>query len=370
LPGGCRPALRPTDRAASEAALLTGLDHSCLSRDRCGHLSIGVNPAPCHSIKVGSWSLYQQCHQGQSSDICLVMRRREFAELVVILAAVGLVSTLLVRRSSIQKSALATPRPPTSLLSARIELTGDWDQDLRRAAGQVLERARQACLGDIRLVSDRQPGWLRVEESSGTPAIWLHPDDPGMAWIIVNIGERDWSKLAYQFGHELGHVFANSWQRDDKPSLPCQWLEEALVEAFSLRGLGLLAAGWKKNPPFAGDGAFGDAIARYRENIVREYASLADSQGLTHDAEAWFADHRAEIEAGGLVPYGQAMAGVLLSEFEAEPDCVEAIGALNRWPGRTAVPIADYLRRWESSCEELEASVRLPMRLRELLKLS
>ena len=61
-----------------------------------------------------------------------------------------------------------------------------------------------------------------------------------MAWIIVDVGTRDWCNLAYQFGHELGHVVANSWARDAKPGGPCQWLEEALVEAFSFRGLGRL----------------------------------------------------------------------------------------------------------------------------------
>ena len=38
------------------------------------------------------------------------------------------------------------------------------------------------------------------------------------------------SVLAYQFGHELGHVTANSWQPRGKPQLPSQWLEEAPVE--------------------------------------------------------------------------------------------------------------------------------------------
>ncbi len=50
---------------------------------------------------------------------------------------------------------------------------------------------------------------------------------------------------------------ANSWQPHAKPKPPCQWIEEALVEAFSLRGLGRLAQSWKQNPPFAGDSAFG-----------------------------------------------------------------------------------------------------------------
>ena len=40
---------------------------------------------------------------------------------------------------------------------------------------------------------------------------------------------------------------ANSWQPHAKPRLPCQWLEEALVESFSLRGLGRLAKSWKRD---------------------------------------------------------------------------------------------------------------------------
>jgi hypothetical protein len=261
--------------------------------------------------------------------------------------------------------------PSQTLLTAPIELAGDWGGMLEGAAVQVVERMRHACLDRVRLLSDRQPTRLRVDEhTSGNPAVWLHPDGSSMAWIIVDIGERDWSKLAYQFGHELGHVFANSWQADAKPATPCQWLEEAMVEAFSLRGLGRLATSWKENPPFAGDNAFGDAIAEYRESIIRGYAALADSQGLSRDAAAWFGDHRSEIEIPGLNPFAQAMSRTILTEYEAAPDCVEALGALNRWPGRTGVPIAGYLKLWEASCAELQASPRLPVRLRELLRIT
>ncbi|MBZ9668696.1 hypothetical protein LB536_03005 [Mesorhizobium sp. ES1-3] len=260
---------------------------------------------------------------------------------------------------------------PKSLLSASIELAGDWGHMLPRAADQVVERMRHACLDGVRLVSDRQPTRLRVDEhTSGPPAVWLHPDGSSMAWIIVDIGERDWSKLAYQFGHELGHVTANSWQSDAKPAPPCQWLEEAMVEAFSLRGLGRLAKGWKENPPFAGDNAFGDVIAEYRQNIIRGYTALADSQGLTRDAAAWFTNHRREIEIPGLNPFAQAMSVTILAEYDRAPECVEALGALNRWPGRTGVPIDEYLKRWEASCAELQASPRLPVRLRELLRIA
>ncbi|WP_312887751.1 hypothetical protein [Mesorhizobium caraganae] len=288
----------------------------------------------------------------------------------------GLVYATLIRQRNIDMRQMAMAAQPSlpvasssTLLTGPIELAGDWGDTLPRSADQVVERMRLACFDGVRLVSDRQPTRLRVDQhTSGQPAIWLHPDGTSMAWIIVDIGERDWSKLAYQFGHELGHVAANSWQADAKPAPPCQWLEEAMVEAFSLRGLGRLATSWKENPPFAGDNAFGDAIAEYRESIIRGYAALADSQGLSRDAAAWFGDHRSEIEIPGLNPFAQAMSRTILTEYEA-PDCVEALGALNRWPGRAGVPIAEYLKLWEASCAELQASPRLPVRLRELLRI-
>ncbi|SDA98553.1 hypothetical protein SAMN02927914_06251 [Mesorhizobium qingshengii] len=296
------------------------------------------------------------------------MLRRDFVTLL------GGFAGAVIGRDAVGKgSAVLTP-PTTaspSLLAAPIELAGDWGHMLPRSAEQVVERMRHACLDGVRLVSDRQPRRLRVDEhTSGTPAIWLHPDGSSMAWIIVDIGERDWSKLAYQFGHELGHVLCNSWQPDAKPAPPCQWLEEAMVEAHSLRGLRHLARSWKEDPPFAGDNAFGDAIARYRQDIIDRYTGLADSQGLAGDAAKWFADNRSEIEIPGLNPFAQAMSVTILAEYDRAPDCVEALGALNRWPGRTGVPIAEYLRRWEANCLELQASPRLPVRLRELLRIA
>ena len=140
-----------------------------------------------------------------------------------------------------------------------------------------------------------------------------------------------------------------------------------MVEAFSLRGLGRLAQSWKQNPPFAGDNEFGNAIADYREDIIQRYAKLAEEQGITKDSAAWFADHRCEIESGGPHSFSQAASLTILAEYERAPDCVEALGALNRWPGRTGVPIEDYFDQWEASCTELQASLLLPTRVRKML---
>ena len=139
------------------------------------------------------------------------------------------------------------------------------------------------------------------------------------------------------------------------------------MEAFSIRGLGRLAESWKQNPPFAGDNAFGNAIADYRQNIIQKYSVIADQQGMTSDPAKWFADHRSEIEESGLNPFALASSLIILAEYERTPSCVEALGALNRWPGRSGIPIQDYLRQWEASCAELGASSVLPARLREML---
>ena len=267
---------------------------------------------------------------------------------------------------------MVTLSPPVevapTLLSAPIELAGDWGHMLPRSADLVVERMRHACLDGIRLVSDRQPTRLRVDEhKSGPPAIWLHPDGSTMAWIIVDIGERAWCQLAYQFGHELGHVLANSWQPHAEPKPPCQWLEEALVEAFSLRGLGRLAKSWKQDPPFPGDNKYGNKIAEYRRNIVQRYTELAAEQGLVNGAAAGFANHRGEIEIAGPNPFAQA-ALTILRQYERAPECVESLGALNRWPGRSGVTIEEYLRQWEASCGELQVTPLLPALFRGRLQ--
>ena len=258
-----------------------------------------------------------------------------------------------------------------ALLSAPIELAGNWGHMLPRSAKLVLERMRHSCLDGVRLVSDRQPTRLRVDEhTSGPPAVWLHPDGSSMAWIIVDIGERAWLQLAYQFGHELGHVLANSWQPHAKPKGPCQWLEEAMVEAFSLRGLSRLAESWRVDPPFPEDNEFGTAIADYQQNIIQRYTGLATAQGLANDSARWFANHRSEIEVAGLNPFAQAASLIILREYERAPENVVSVGALNRWPGRSGVPIQNYLRQWEASCAELQVSPALPTRLREILQLA
>jgi hypothetical protein len=248
------------------------------------------------------------------------------------------------------------------LLSAPLELGGEWGGSPEGAAAVVIGRMREVCLTGVRLLSDQQPERVRVDDhSSGPPAIWLHDKPAQTAWIIVDIGARAWCQLAYQFGHELGHVLCNSWGPEAKPAPPCQWLEEAMVDAFSIRGLGLLADSWEANPPFTADAPYAEAIRRYRADLIEKYRAAAPPGP---DIAACFRTHCRDFTQGK----GDPMVVAVVGELERDPLCVEDLGALNRWPARSAVAVAEYLPLWEKSCNELGASGHLPAWLRETLE--
>jgi hypothetical protein len=259
--------------------------------------------------------------------------------------------------------------PPVTLLTAPIELGGEWGGSPPSAAALVLARTREVALSGVRLLSDRQPDRLRVDDhASGPPYVWLHSDPPREAWIVVDIGARDWSQLAYQFGHELGHVLCNSWQLNTKPHVPCQWLEESMVEAFSIRGLGLLAKSWEQDPPYAGTNGFGQAIRQYREKVIERYRQ---PEGPAPDADLapWLAEMRDTLaQQTGVNPMEGPAILAIVEMLERDKGRVEDMGAVNRW-AEPALPIEAYLASWTASCAEIGAPGRLPVQIKSRLGL-
>lgn len=252
--------------------------------------------------------------------------------------------------------------------TAPLELRGEWGGSARADAAVVIERMRKAGLTGVDLRSDRQPQKLRVENAPGIfPSVWLQTRSPNIAWIKVVVGTRDWCNLAYQLGHELGHVLCNSWQSDAKPRNPCQWIEEALVEALSLRGLAILADDWAKTPPFPNDEGYASSIRDYMETIITRYHRIAREQGIGAGFGAWFKAHEAVFSERGGIDSARGAVTTMLAILDSDESIVDDMGALNRWPGRSGVPLADYLTFWERSCVDLKTSGRLPVLLRGLL---
>ena len=187
---------------------------------------------------------------------------------------------------------------------------------------------------------------------------------------LLSISERRaWSQLAYQFGHELGHVMCNSWMWKVETPPPSRWLEECLAEAFSIRGLARLADTWEQNPPFPHDARYAQALRDYRRHLIEKYQKAGGLEAV-QDMAAWLRANRALLDSTtGLGDYCWTSNLTVLEEMEADKGCVEDLGALNRWPERSGVPLEEYLRLWRASCAQIKAPGRLPARLQEIFAL-
>ncbi len=288
------------------------------------------------------------------------MNRSTFLALFGAFLAVGPVS--------VTDSDAQAPTPWPNLLTGPLELGGEWGGWDPRDAGVVISRMREACLSGLRLVSDEQPRQLRVDEHhSGPPHIWLHTEQPDLGWVAVDFAQLAWIQLAYQFGHELGHVLCNSWVWKAELTPPTRWLEEAMVEAFSIRGLGLLADSWERDPPFPHNAGYAKAIRAYRQNLIEGYRKGPDGRPVSNLAE-WYHANRATLDRDHGLNRNEGPAIVaILAEFDRDKRCVEDMGAVNRWPGRCGIPVEEYLAVWRVSCAQLSAPGALPARLKTLL---
>jgi transposase len=252
-----------------------------------------------------------------------------------------------------------------TLLTAPLIFEGNWHKSPLDEATQVISIMREECLRGVRLLSDRQPQKLQVfSHLTGGPHVRL--TDNMIARVVIDGGYRDWCRMAYQFGHELGHVMCNSWQLEALPIRPTQWLEECLAEAFSLRGLALLADRWEQDPPLSDDKDYSKYLRRYREAVITPYRKGGRPAGPALDT--WFSVNRTAVEngIGGRAGMGPVML-MILGELDRDKGCVEDLGALNRWRARAAAPLEEYLRLWQHSCADLGTPGRLPMRVKELL---
>lgn len=258
----------------------------------------------------------------------------------------------------------------SNILSIDIALKGDW-KGLENQSKRIIDMSRSCCLRNITIKSDRQPASIIVENgSSSNPAIWLHQEPRSAAWIRLNAFPSAWCQLAYQFGHELGHVLANSWSTDSKPQPPSQWIEEALAESLSLFGLSRLAVDWRKFAPFPNNEAYSEEIQRYLSSVLSDYKKIGLKLDVNHTSD-WYHREEEKLENdNGLYSREQAFASVLFPFITRNNSLIEDYAALNRWPERTALPNKEYLSHWSASCKEIGTPGLLPKLIIRLLQIS
>jgi hypothetical protein len=237
---------------------------------------------------------------------------------------------------------------------------------------KVVASMRFASLRGIKLRSDRQPNKIFVENIQRAPGRWApmvlatgRPD--GAAWIRVTIDANHWARLAYQFGHELGHVLSNSWGAGAEPRKPCQWVEEVLVESFSLRGLFELAQRWETDPPYPHWKEYAPYLASYAETELSRYYRLAKKADIRLDAGMSVAYRSRLDQLLTLGTHAKALVPTMVSIFRNNPPLLEDLGGLNRWPSKSSEPLQTYFDLWARSCVELGLPGLLPAKIKGML---
>src|SRR5262249_12287239 len=131
-----------------------------------------------------------------------------------------------------------------------------------------------------------------------------------------------------------------------------------------------LAASCERAPLIPGDAAFPATIRKYRAFLLGRYVQAGGRIEAGAPIAGWFRATRAALEKNnGLARFEGPAIVTIVGLLDRDRAHIEDYGALNRWPGRSAVPLDEYLRLWQASCAEIRSPGRLPARLKEALGL-
>lgn len=193
---------------------------------------------------------------------------------------------------------------------------------------------------------------LRVMPRGTAPRVLFERADDG-AYIVHLTARGDrWYQYAYQFSHELCHVFSNFDHKHAEdgagPADANQWFEETLCETASLFTLKRLAVVWDTAPPARKWIGYAPAFAAYADHLLAQaHRRLPAGQSLAQ----WYRDNRAQLNDN---PYlrekNELLATALLPLFEQDSSRWQAIAYLNADGASAQKPFADYLADWYGAC--------------------
>ena len=222
----------------------------------------------------------------------------------------------------------------------------------------VGENWKPASITDVKavLLSSAKPLWkaagspefpvIRVEPSGGP--IVLHRRDPdGAIRVRLAVQGRRWAQMAYQFGHEMGHILC----RFDEDPDPHHWLEEAACEAISLLTLRKMARHWLEEPPYPNWKPYAEHLQSYAVGVISS-ASLAETTSFSE----WFAENREKLQQQPLPrDLIRVVAVEWLKLMEKQPHALLALTSLNKGTPRAQESLGDALERWRGHCSKQEA---------------
>jgi hypothetical protein len=213
------------------------------------------------------------------------------------------------------------------------------DAEWGKGARPILEDAASHLL---RHFTSPPQGRIRVlyEPAALTPRTFYRnsPDDDFV--VRLNANAILWSKLAYQFSHELLHIASNF----ESLSLHANgWFEETLAELASIFVLKQMAKDWRKSPT-NGWPEYAAEHDKYAEELLtRAEYQLPTGQNLSQ----WFTPHEATLRTDR---YQRALNGVVAVQlfplFQNSPSNWQCV----RYLPNSDASFAEYLPQWRAAC--------------------
>lgn len=224
---------------------------------------------------------------------------------------------------------------------------GDWGhaalEDIQRLLVSVADEF-QPYVG----LDEERELKIRVVPRGGSPRVLYDRGPDGEYIVHLTARDERWYQYAYQFSHELCHIFSNFDHKErnleGEVATQNQWFEESLCEAASLFTLRSLAATWEQSPPTRNWMGYARIFASYSDHLLAQtHRHLSSAQALDH----WYGEHRASLREN---PYlrekNELVATTLLQMFEQDPHLWHAITYLNRDRSSAGKQFSGYLADW------------------------
>jgi hypothetical protein len=175
----------------------------------------------------------------------------------------------------------AHSRPGGELSAMRVEFI-DWPglfvaPPLTAVATDVMAIVRQSFGGPPPLGA--KPGLCR-RAPDGLPRAINVPADSACYEINLTVEGLHYCQLAYQFAHELGHIWLDHRRGN--------WVVETIAAALSLHTLDKMAERWSEAPPYENWRSYAPNFVAYRRDTEAEQiARLPEHVPLSAEAERW-----------------------------------------------------------------------------------
>jgi len=246
--------------------------------------------------------------------------------------------------------ALATGLAPSASRISILVERGDWGSARTQDIETVLTSVADVL---VPYFPQRASSRVVVASSKQGPRVLLEKSPDGAYLVLLNVQDTRWDQFAYQFSHELCHLFANSEHREMSGGAVArdhQWFEESLCEAVSLFALKQLASSWEHSPPYPHWKDYAPAFREYAERLSGETHRHLP---LNKSVAGWYAENR---EVLGSNPYlrekNEILATQLIALLENAPGSLGAIGYLNLERSSFSKSFEAYLESWFSCCPE------------------